>query len=94
MSIPEFGHIKWRDTGRDVTIFGMDGRVAMLFSVWLYRPRMWTFALLISFVVLLVVLRRFGYTIPNALRYLRLFITGRRKPAHSRGRSRASDLQP
>lgn len=91
MSIPDMGAIKWRDTGKNLRFFGIDGRALFLFVVFLYHMRVWTFAMFILGVVALVLLERKGYSIPNAFRRLRVLIVGNRRPAVSISRMGRSD---
>ena len=71
----------WRDSGQFLTFFGIDGRAMFLLLLVLYRPRLWTLAVAAAGMFVLILLQRSGYTIPNALRRLRVFMTGPLKPA-------------
>lgn len=71
----------WRETGRNLTFFGIDGRAMFLILLVLYRPRWWTLAVAVLGMGLLILLERQGYTLPNALRRLRVFFTGPNKLA-------------
>lgn len=71
----------WRESGKALTFFGIDGRVMFLLLLVLYRPRWWTLSLAVFGIVLLILLERNGYTIPNAIRRIRVFFTGPNKLA-------------
>lgn len=80
----------WRETGRKVTFFGLDGRAMFLLLFVLYAPRLWTLILALMGIGLFVWLERRGYTVPNALRRIRIFMTGNVKRAAHRSRLRKS----
>lgn len=71
----------WRESGRNLTFFGIDGRAMFLILLVLYRPRLWTLGVAVLGMVLLILLERQGYTIPNAMRRLRVLFTGPNKLA-------------
>lgn len=71
----------WRESGRNLTFFGIDGRAMFLILLVLYRPRLWTLGVAVFGICLLIFLERKGYTIPNAMRRLRVFFTGPNKLA-------------
>lgn len=80
----------WRDSGQFLTFFGIDGRAMFLLLLVLYRPRLWTLGVAATGMFILILLQRSGYTVPNALRRLRVLATGPLKPAvvgSRRGRS-------
>lgn len=87
----EFGAVNWRDSGRALRAFGVDGRIVFLLLLFLFRIRWWTFWLLIITAIVLFVFDRMGYTIPNALRRIRVLLTAPRKPAVRRSRVGRSD---
>lgn len=90
-TIPEMGSIKWRDTGRRLRFAGMDGRLLAFLLVFLYHPRLWTLAILVLAIAALVVLERMGYSLPNALRRLRVITFGGLRAAKSPRRTWRSD---
>ena len=71
----------WRESGRYLTFFGIDGRAMFLILLVLYRPRLWTLGVAVLGMVMLILLERQGYTIPNAMRRLRVLFTGPNKLA-------------
>lgn len=84
---------QWRDTGRQVRFMGVvDGRAAFLLMLMIYHISWWTFSLAIGGIIVLVLLERKGYTIPNALRRLRVLLIGPVRPADTGTRRSRSDL--
>lgn len=81
----------WRDTGRSVRFFGVDGRAMLLLLLVLYNPAMWTLAVAVIGITALIMLERVGYTIPNALRKLAAWMVGPRRPAVIKSRMGRSD---
>lgn len=81
-------NLLWRDTGKTVRFFGVDGRVAVGFVLVLVHISLWTFGLSLLLMVLFGLLERFDYSLPNAARKLRVMIGGRVKrskmPTHKR----------
>ena len=71
----------WRESGRMLTFFGIDGRAMFLILLVLYRPRFWTLGVAVLGMAALVILGHRGYTIPNAMRRLRVLFTGPNKLA-------------
>lgn len=71
----------WRETGQTLTFFGIDGRAMFLLLLVLYRPRLWTLCVAGFGMGLLMVMSRYGYSVPNAMRKLRVFFTGPNKLA-------------
>lgn len=73
----------WRDSGRPVRFFGVDGRAAAGLLLVLIHISLIT--LIVSFTVILcfALLERFDYTLPNAARKLRVMVSGRKKRAKS-----------
>ena len=66
----------WRDTGRTPRFLFMDARIVATILLWLLHMRMWTLYLFIASSIFFVVLERFGFTVPVALRALRVLIAG------------------
>lgn len=82
----------WRDSGRRLTLFGVDGRAGFLLLLVLYRPRWWTLGVALFGIIILILLERKGYQIPNAIRRVRIFFTGNKKAAVSSRRMERTDL--
>jgi len=76
----------WRETGRKITFFGLDGRAMFLLLFVLYAPRWWTLALALCGIGVFMLLQRRGYTVPNAFRRIRILLTGTVKRAVRRSR--------
>lgn len=84
---------QWRDTGRQVRFLGIvDGRAAAFLIIMIYHISWWTFALAVLGVAVLVILERKGYSIPNALRRLRVLLLGPSRPADTGTRRSRSDM--
>lgn len=80
----------WYNSGRRVRFLGIDGRGAILLIVMIYYMSWWTFGLAIVGIASLIMLERRGYSIPNAVRKMRVFLTGPSRLARGgrrRGRS-------
>ena len=84
--------INWRDTGRQVRFMGIvDGRAAFLLILMIYHISWWTFGLAIAGIFILVLMERNGYSLPNAMRRLRILLAGPLKPANNGSRRSRSD---
>lgn len=70
----------------------VDGRAAFLLMLMIYHISWWTFSLAVGGIIVLVLLERKGYTIPNALRRLRVLLIGPLRPADTGTRRSRSDL--
>lgn len=81
----------WRDIGRQLRFFGLDGRAIFLIVFWLYHPHMWTFYVLVGGMVVLWLIERRGYTLANAWRKVQVFIAGPKRPAVAPRRQGRSD---
>lgn len=85
----------WRDSGRPVKFFIVDGRAAwaaLLLVVHFSKHTL--IAVAATFVFLYVVEVLFKYTIPNAARKLRSVLRGRRRPAVEWWRRRDARAKP
>ena len=71
----------WRESGQTLTFFGVDGRAMFLLLLVLYRPRLWTLGVAAVGMGVLLILNRQGYTVPNAMRRIRVVFTGPNKLA-------------
>lgn len=78
MSINAQNH--WRNTARPVRFFTVDARAAIFLMFFLIHMRLWTFALAVVAIVFFMFLERFGLTLPLAMRRLRIWFIGRRRP--------------
>jgi intracellular multiplication protein IcmT len=71
----------WRNTARPVRFFNIDYRAGIFVFIFLMHIRWYTFALLITVFVGLLILERRGLTLPVAMRRLRVWFLGKRRPA-------------
>jgi intracellular multiplication protein IcmT len=72
----------WRETGRDPSILGIDVRAILPFLVWAIWATTWMFAICVFIFLFFIVIKFFGYSIPVALRRLRvLLLFGKRRNA-------------
>lgn len=70
----------WRNTMRPVRFFALDARAALPFFVLLVYARPITFAITATVVVFFWLLERRGLTFPSALRSIRVWLVGDRRP--------------
>lgn len=83
------GMMMWRDSGQPVKLGPIDGRATIFIFFALYSMSLKAIFLCFVGIIGLVVLERFGYTIPNALRRLNVVVMGRHRVAvTARRRSR------
>lgn len=87
----DFTGISWRDTGRSMRFGPVDARILGLVMIWLYHVKLWTFAIGVIGVAILAIVEWKGYTIPNALRRISVFMMGTHRPAVSPRRLGRSD---
>lgn len=78
----------WRDNGRPIRFFGVDGRAAISILLVLAHISLVTIVLAALILVVFTGLERFDYTIPNALRKLRSLLAGKRRYATPKFRRR------
>lgn len=69
----------WRDTGKTVRFFGVDGRATAGLALALLHISSTTLTISFVLIVFFALLERFDYTIPNAARKLRILISGKKK---------------
>ena len=74
-------NLLWRDSGKPVRFFGVDGRAASGLVLVLLHLSLFTLGLSVFLMVAFSVLERFDYTLPNAARKLRVVISGKKKRA-------------
>lgn len=79
----------WRDTGKTIRFFGIDGRSVVGIAAVLLHISWATLILAVALMVGFAVLERFDYSLPNALRKARLIVAGKKKRAVAH-RSRVS----
>lgn len=74
-------NLLWRDTGKTVRFFGVDGRAASGLVLVLLHLSFTTLIISALLMVVFSTLERFDYTLPNAARKLRIIISGKKKRA-------------
>ena len=72
----------WRETGRTAKVAGFDSRVMLSFVLFAVHMSMWTLYLVFATLIFFTILSQFGYTLPNALRRMRVLVLfGKTRPA-------------
>lgn len=75
------GDWHWRNTMKPVKFFALDARAAASFFLLLLHARLWTLYLCTVITIAFTLVERRGLTVPSALRGLRSWIVGRKRPA-------------
>lgn len=70
----------WRNTQKTVRFFQFDARAGLFVGLLLVHFRMWTLGLLVAMLFIFYVLERKGLSFPAALRALRVWLIGTRRP--------------
>lgn len=81
MRYPETAH--WRDSSRIPQFFMLDAYSAFPLVVFLMHIRMWSFIVACCACAFFYALRRFGFTLPVFIRWLRSFIAGNVRSSRS-----------
>jgi len=76
--------IHWRNTQKPVRFFILDARASLAVLLFLVHMRLWTFFMAIFTMVVFYVLERFGLTFYSALRSVRSWFLGERRPSNHR----------
>ena len=71
----------WRNSMKPVRFFGVDARAAIPFFVLLFYFRLVTFVIAIASTIIFLALEKRGLTFPCALRALRSWFNGQKRPA-------------
>lgn len=66
----------WRDSARSLRLFFFSAYVAIPLLLFLLHIAFWTFGLLVATIVLMVVIERFGFTVPVAVLAARAWCAG------------------
>lgn len=75
---------KWRATAYETMFWKFDGRLSALFILVVFFPTSWqTYAVIFCAVIFFSILNRFGYTVPNFLRWVQLKLSGGKALARS-----------
>jgi len=80
--------IHWRNTQKPARFFAFDARSFAAIFLFLVHARLWTFGLAVVTMLVFWVMERRGLTFEAALRAIRVWILGRRRPATLRERRR------
>lgn len=75
------GSWHWRDSAREVRFLFFDARAGIILFFTLLHIRYWTLGVCTLIVLGFFLLERFGLTFPAALRKLRVFLIGNKRPA-------------
>jgi intracellular multiplication protein IcmT len=70
----------WRNTMKTVRFFTFDARAGLFVALLLVHFRIWTLCLLVSMLLIFYVLERKGLSFPAALRSLRVWLIGTKRP--------------
>ena len=73
----------WRYTFKPARFFMLDARASIVILLFLLHIRVWTFALAVFVVGLFYWVERYGYDFPSAIRAIRLYLSGKIRPAQS-----------
>lgn len=72
---------KWRETGRQVKVGPLDGRLMIFVVILPMFPSMYLLMLTIAAMLFFYALEYVGYTMPNALRKIHTVIAGKKRAA-------------
>ncbi|MGB9152420.1 MAG: IcmT/TraK family protein [Alphaproteobacteria bacterium] len=78
----------WRNTQKPARFFMFDARSSASVFLFLIHARAWTFSIVIITLLFFWVMERRGLTFESALRTIRIWFLGRRRPATLHGRRR------
>lgn len=70
---------QWRETGRQVKVGPLDGRLMLFFVVLLLFPSFMLLGLCFVAVIFFYGLEYIGYTLPNAFRKISVLIAGKKR---------------
>lgn len=73
--------LHWRNTQKPARFFALDARAFAAVLVFLVHARLWTFGLVVIVMLIFWVAERRGLTFEAALRALRAWLAGARRPA-------------
>lgn len=71
----------WRNTARPVRFFNIDYRAGVFLFIFLMHIRLWTFLTLLTVMLVLWIMERRGLTFTLALRRIRVWFLGPKRPA-------------
>lgn len=67
----------WRESARGLRLFFFNAYVAVPLLLFLLHIKVWTFVLLVATIITMVIIERFGFTVPVAILAVRSAIAGR-----------------
>lgn len=70
---------RWRETGRQVKVGPLDGRLMIFIVIFFLSPSMFLLYLAIAAMIFFYALDYMGYTLPNALRKMSVLAGGKKK---------------
>lgn len=70
---------QWRETGRQVKVGPLDGRLMLFFVVLLLFPSFMLLGLCFLAIIFFYALEYIGYTLPNAFRKISTVIAGKKR---------------
>jgi len=70
----------WRNTMKTVRFFTFDARAGLFVALLLVHFRIWTLCLLMTMLMVFYILERKGLSFPAALRSLRVWLIGTKRP--------------
>ena len=79
MTSPIWMQYTWRDTGRQVKVGPLDGRLMVFFVLWIMFPSFLLFSIALLSVVFFYILDYMGYTLPNAIRKVSVALAGKKR---------------
>ncbi|MCL2505464.1 MAG: IcmT/TraK family protein [Alphaproteobacteria bacterium] len=71
----------WRNTQKPARFFFFDARSASAVFLFLLHARLWTFCVVVVVMLAFWIIERRGYSFAAALRAIRSWIVGRRRPS-------------
>jgi intracellular multiplication protein IcmT len=76
----------WRNTFKQPRFFFLDARVGVFLLFFLLHIRIWTLAVTLVVFVVFFIMERYGYDFASALRAVRSFFSGPKRPPVSNER--------
>lgn len=73
--------LHWRNTQKPARFFALDARAFAAIFLFLVHARLWTFVLALVVMLIFWIFERRGLTFESALRAMRSWILGSRRPA-------------
>jgi intracellular multiplication protein IcmT len=67
---------EWRNAAKSPRLLGVDIRATFPIALFMLHPRYWTAGVAVVLILALVILERFGFTVPVFLRWVRHKLRG------------------